>query len=71
MSRRAWVRLASCSCHCSHVMPVAAARGANASRMVLLSGIAHGRRPTTRTPCGASSADSPRVSASIAAMAGP
>jgi hypothetical protein len=51
MSRRAWVLLASSSWNCSQVIPDALARD---SKKRLLdptdSGIACGRRPTTRMP---------------------
>ena len=51
MSRRGWVLLASSSWNCPHVMPNDLAR---ASKKRLLdptdSGIACGRRPTTRMP---------------------
>jgi hypothetical protein len=50
MSRRAWVLLARNSCHCSQVMPDALARGSKASLIVPVSGMACGRRPTTRMP---------------------
>ena len=39
MSRRGWVLLARNSCHCSHVIPDALARGSKASLMVRVSGI--------------------------------
>ena len=64
-ARRGSPRTAPRSC------PWPAARGSKASRIVDDSGIAWGRRPTTRMPCGASSADRLRVSASLAACAGP
>ena len=50
MSRRAWVLLARNSCHCSQVIPDALARGSKASLIVGVSGMACGRRPTTRMP---------------------
>ena len=50
ISRRAWVLLASISCHCSQVIPAALARGSKASLIVGVSGMAYGRRPTTRMP---------------------
>jgi hypothetical protein len=37
MSRRPWVLLASNCCHCSHVIPVALARGSNAFLIVRVS----------------------------------
>ncbi len=50
MSRRGWVRLASNACHCSQVIPDPSARGSKASLIVGVSGMACGRRPTTRMP---------------------
>ena len=39
ISRRAWVLLASSSCHCSQVIPDASARGPKASLIVRVSGM--------------------------------
>ena len=53
------------------VVPDAFAKSSKLPLILAVSGMPCGRRPTTRIPCGASSADSPRVSASSAAIAGP
>ena len=50
ISRRGWFLLASNSCHSSQVSPDVLARGSKASLIVLVSGMACGRRPTTRMP---------------------
>src|SRR5262245_60851274 len=58
MRRRVWVLLASTSWNPSQVIPDRLARASKASLSVPVSGMACGRRPTTRMPRGASSADS-------------
>ena len=50
ISRLGWVLPASSSCHCYQDIPDALARGSKASLIVPVSGIACGRRPTTRMP---------------------
>ena len=60
-SRFPWLRAAINSRNCSHVMPHAFAWSAKTSWIVSLSGMPVGRRPRTRMPFGASSADRLRV----------
>src|SRR5437016_4505534 len=70
-SRFPWLREAIRSRNWSQLMPHAFAWSPKTSFIVPLSGIPVGRRPITRIPFEANSADRLRVSCSTAAIAGP